>query len=95
MNGPEKVLVGVLRFLKRSGSNSYALLACSSRGIVWATLFRRGGDSPPAFKAAADALAETLPDFRVVVMQGQGHAAMDTATELFTDEVLGFLGRNP
>ena len=32
-----------------------------------------------------------LRDCRVAVMPGQRHAAMDTGTELFTAEVLGFL----
>jgi hypothetical protein len=32
-----------------------------------------------------------LPDCRLVVMPGQRHAAMDTATDLFTAKVLGFL----
>ena len=33
---------------------------------------------------------EALPDSRIVVMAGQGHVAMDTGTDLFTGEVLGF-----
>ena len=54
-------------------------------------LFLRGGDSPPPFEAAGEALRDALPDCRVVVMPGQRHAAMDTGTELFTAEVLSFL----
>ena len=54
-------------------------------------LFLGGGDSPPAFEAAGEALRDALPDCRVVVMPGQRHAAMDTGTELFTAEVLSFL----
>jgi len=50
---------------------------------------------PPELSVAVEAVAEALPDCRVVIMQGQGHAAMDTATELFAEEVLGFLGRDP
>ena len=55
------------------------------------TLFLEGGDSPDPFKAAGEALRTALPDCRVVVMAGQRHAAMDTGTELFIAEVLGFL----
>ena len=55
------------------------------------TLLLLGGASPPVFAAGTHALAEALPDARVVVLPGQGHAAMDTATELFTTEVLRFL----
>jgi pimeloyl-ACP methyl ester carboxylesterase len=56
------------------------------------TLVLQGGDSPAAFRAAAEALRAALPASRVAVMPGQRHAAMDTAAELFTAEVLGFLG---
>ncbi len=36
-------------------------------------------------------IAGGYPDSRIVVMPGQGHAAMDTAADLFTSEVLRFL----
>jgi len=55
------------------------------------TLFLLGGDSPQLFKSAAAAVDAALPDCRLVTMPGQRHAAMDTAPELFTAEVLGFL----
>jgi pimeloyl-ACP methyl ester carboxylesterase len=57
------------------------------------TLVLSGGDSPAALKSAAEAVAEALPDCRVVGMPGQGHAAMDTGTDLFTTEVLRFTKR--
>lgn len=50
-----------------------------------------GGDSPAALRKAAEAVDEALPDSRIAVMPGQGHAAMDTGTDLFTAEVLRFL----
>jgi pimeloyl-ACP methyl ester carboxylesterase len=55
------------------------------------TLVLSGGESPAALRKAAEAVDEALPDSRVVVMPGQGHAAMDTGTELFTTEVLRFV----
>ena len=57
------------------------------------TLFLRGGDSPDPFRVASEAVQAALPDCRTVVMPGQRHAAMDTATELFTAQVLSFLAR--
>jgi len=55
------------------------------------TLLLIGSESPPTFEQAEEAVAEALPNSRIVVMPGQGHVAMDTATDLFTDEVLRFL----
>lgn len=50
-----------------------------------------GGDSPQFFKAAIEALHATLPNNRIVLLPGQQHIAMDTATELFVQEVQAFL----
>jgi len=55
------------------------------------TLLLSGGDSPAALRKAGEAVDETLPDSRIVVMPGHGHAAMDTGTDLFTTKVLRFL----
>jgi pimeloyl-ACP methyl ester carboxylesterase len=55
------------------------------------TLLLAGGDSPAAFRKSAEAVDEAVPDSRIVVMDGQGHSAMDTGTDLFTSEVLRFL----
>jgi pimeloyl-ACP methyl ester carboxylesterase len=55
------------------------------------TLLLIGGESPATFEEAEKAVAEALPNCRLVVMPGQGHVAMDTGTELFVTEVLRFL----
>jgi pimeloyl-ACP methyl ester carboxylesterase len=55
------------------------------------TLLLAGGDSPTALKKSAEAVDGAMPDSRLVVMDGQGHSAMDTGTDLFTSEVLRFL----
>ena len=55
------------------------------------TLVLSGGESPAALRKAAEVVEETLPDSRIVTMPGQGHAAMDTGTDLFTAEVLSFV----
>ncbi len=59
------------------------------------TLLMKGGESPPTFEKGERAVAEALPNSRIVVMPGQGHVAMDTATELFTTEVIRFLEEDP
>jgi pimeloyl-ACP methyl ester carboxylesterase len=61
------------------------------KGLSTPTLALEGSDSPAFLKAADKAVEETLPNCRIVVMPGQGHAAMDTGTDLFTMEVVRFL----
>jgi pimeloyl-ACP methyl ester carboxylesterase len=70
---------------------AYGLDAKRFRDLELPTLLLSGGDSPAALKKAAEAVDEKLPNSRMVVMSGQGHAAMDTGTNLFTTEVLRFL----
>ena len=70
----------------------YAFAAERFASLDVPTLLLAGGDSPAAFGAAAAALEAALPASRTAVMPGQRHAAMDTGTELFLAEVLGFLG---
>jgi pimeloyl-ACP methyl ester carboxylesterase len=72
-------------------SREYVFAPGRFRALGVPTLFLQGGDSPEPFKAAGEAVRAALPDCRVVVMPGQRHAAMDTGTDLFTAEVLGFL----
>jgi pimeloyl-ACP methyl ester carboxylesterase len=56
------------------------------------TLLLLGGESPPFFAKATEAIRAALPASRVVALPGQRHTAMNTAPELFLREVLGFLG---
>jgi pimeloyl-ACP methyl ester carboxylesterase len=55
------------------------------------TLLLKGGESADTFAEGERAVARALPNSRIVVMPGQGHVAMDTATDLFTTEVIRFL----
>jgi pimeloyl-ACP methyl ester carboxylesterase len=57
------------------------------------TLLLLGGDSPAFFKAAIDALDATLPNCQIVILPGQQHIAIDTAPDLFVQEVLAFLSK--
>jgi pimeloyl-ACP methyl ester carboxylesterase len=52
------------------------------------TLLLLGGDSPPFFKAAIDAVHAALPSSRLVILPGQQHVAMNTAPTLFVHEIL-------
>jgi pimeloyl-ACP methyl ester carboxylesterase len=55
------------------------------------TLLLLGGDSPALFKASIEALHDALPNSRVVILPGQQHIAIDTAPDLFAQEVQAFL----
>src|SRR5262249_18406586 len=55
------------------------------------TLLLVGGDSPPQYRTTVEALSVVLPSSRIVTLPNQGHVAINTAPELFADEVIGFL----
>jgi pimeloyl-ACP methyl ester carboxylesterase len=73
-------------------NREYEFSPARFREVDVPTLFLLGGASPEPFRKACEAVRDTLPNCRVVVLEGQSHNAMDTATERFTTEVLGFLG---
>ncbi|MFC7202804.1 alpha/beta fold hydrolase [Haloferax namakaokahaiae] len=54
------------------------------------TLLLVGTETAPLHAAAADALGDVLENSRVVLLEGQAHAAMNTAPELVIDAVLTF-----
>lgn len=60
-------------------------------GLDVPTLLLLGGDSPDVFRTATEMTRAALARSGTVVMPGQRHTAMDTGTESFTAEVLGFL----
>jgi pimeloyl-ACP methyl ester carboxylesterase len=72
-------------------NRDYAFNAQRFSKLKTPTLLLVGGDSPQFLKAGSEALQPVLPNCKTVVMPGQQHAAMDTGTELFTDELLRFL----
>lgn len=72
-------------------SREYAFHPDRFQGLEVPTLLLQGGDSAAPFKAAIQALGEALPRSRTTVMPGQRHTAMDTATDVFITEVVGFL----
>lgn len=50
-----------------------------------------GGDSPPLFQKATEAVDSALLNSTVNILPGQQHIAMDTDPDLFVSEVLRFL----
>jgi len=55
------------------------------------TMLLQGGESRDAFREGVAVAHAAVAGSRVVVLPGQGHIAMDTATDLFTAEVVSFL----
>ncbi|WP_396611115.1 alpha/beta fold hydrolase [Haloferax sp. S1W] len=60
-------------------------------GLTTPTLLLSGSESHPFLKDSTDVLNDTLPNSWIVTLDGHGHAAMNTAPELFIDEVLAFV----
>ena len=50
-----------------------------------------GGESPDWARAGTESIRDALPDARIAVLPGEGHAAIMTAPELVADEVTRFL----
>lgn len=59
--------------------------------VTTSTLLLVGGESPEWAKDVTDELHGVLPNSRISVLEGQGHVAMNTAPDLFVDEVLAFV----
>jgi pimeloyl-ACP methyl ester carboxylesterase len=88
-----QVLVAAAHTIPRElrAGKAYSFDPGRFRDLGVPTLLLSGGESPAALRKAAEAVEETLSDSRIVVMAGQGHAAMDTGTDLFQTEVLRFV----
>jgi pimeloyl-ACP methyl ester carboxylesterase len=55
------------------------------------TLVLVGSDSPAPFRTSADTVASTVPDARLVVLEGHGHGAELFGTDLVAEQVLAFV----
>lgn len=73
------------------GERSYRFRPERFAALQIPTLLLLGGDSPPLFREAVEAIEQAVPESRIREMPGQQHIAMDTAPELFLEEVLSFL----
>ncbi len=60
------------------------------RNLKTPTLLLLGAESSPFYKAATETLHRSLPNSRIAKLQGQQHAAMVTAPDLFLREVTSF-----
>jgi pimeloyl-ACP methyl ester carboxylesterase/ketosteroid isomerase-like protein len=69
----------------------YTFQAKRFKSMQTPTLFLVGGKSPSRELENANAIADALPDARVVILPEQGHTAMYTAPEIFVWEIVQFL----
>jgi pimeloyl-ACP methyl ester carboxylesterase len=70
---------------------SYDFVPERFRDMRTPTLLLVGGESPRQELESASAVAQALPDARVVLLPGQQHLAMYTAPEVLVSEVVRFL----
>jgi len=73
------------------GANAYIFEATRFRDLETPTRLLLGENSPAYFKTAIEAVHGALSESQVRIMVGQQHAAINTAPELFTREVVAFL----
>jgi pimeloyl-ACP methyl ester carboxylesterase len=59
-------------------------------GMTTPVLLLLGGATTPVYTAAIEALQSSLPDNRLVVLEGQGHDAVITSPDRYVREVIGF-----
>ncbi len=62
------------------------------RRMIVPVLFLLGEESPDWAREGTEKIHAMLPDARIAILRGQGHAATLTAPELVADEVVRFLG---
>ena len=72
-------------------SGDYAVDVARLKTLTTPTLLLLGGNSPPHLHTGAKTLQAILPHVNVAILPGQQHQAMNTAPQLFTDEVIRFL----
>lgn len=72
-------------------SARYAFDPARFEGLDTPTLLLIGSERPSFYRDALSALDDALPNSRLVVLDGQGHVAMNTAPDRFVEEVLSFI----
>ncbi len=84
-------LAGAHTALREAADGDYVFAPDRFAALAVPTLLVVGGASPPELTAPSRALAAALPDSRIAMLPGQGHAAITTAPEMFLGAVLPFL----
>lgn len=87
----ERVAAAHTTLREMQAGNEYVFEPEHFREVSIPTLLLLGGESPAVFKTAIEAVHAALPESQVRILPGHQHVAMNTAPELFTREVVGFL----
>ena len=93
-NWPARVDAAHTAIREERARKGYAFDATRFAGLTTPTLLVAGSESAPFLRDATDVLDDALPNSRIAVLDGQAHAAMNTAPDRFVDEVLRFI-RDP
>ena len=89
-NWPARVDAVHTAIREERARKGYEFDAARFAGLTTPTLLLSGSESAPFLKDATNVLNDALPNSRVAVLDGQAHAAMNTAPELVIHEVLAF-----
>lgn len=90
-NWPDRVEAVSTVLREERARKAYAFDRARVSELTTPTLLLLGDETAPLHRDATVTLDDALPESRVVVLEGQAHAAMNTAPELFVDEVLAFI----
>ncbi|WP_101297639.1 alpha/beta fold hydrolase [Halegenticoccus soli] len=90
-NWPDRVAAARTLPRETRAPAEYEFDAARFADLVTPTLLLSGGESPKWFREATDAVNDALPNSRITILDGQQHVAMNTAPDLFIDEVLTFV----
>ena len=90
-NWPARVDAAHTAIREERARKGYEFDAARFAGLTTPTLLLSGSESAPFLKGATGVLNDALPNSRIAVLDGQAHAAMNTAPELVIDEVLTFI----
>ncbi|WP_332898315.1 alpha/beta fold hydrolase [Haladaptatus sp. CMSO5] len=93
-NWPARVSAAHTVVREEAAPGAYVFDADRLATLETPTLLLTGSESAPFLKEATAALAEVLPNCRVVTFEGHGHVAINSATDRFVAEVLAFAGES-
>ncbi|MFD1512859.1 alpha/beta fold hydrolase [Halomarina rubra] len=89
-NWPDRVAAAHTLYRETVAPREYTFDPTRFESLTTPTLLLTGSESPAYLRASTDLARDSLPNCRVVVFEGHGHVAMNTAPERFVEAVLTF-----